>query len=123
MQFDKCVVNASIYNDKIISSRLEVKKGQDVKWKSSYFDNINNNNENAILNFLENANDTFEGIDLVLSFNDESDQERKKKLGELTQKIIKHCKEKIQPPVEVCVYEHNKIEYNVFKYMNLFYEH
>ena len=122
MQFDKLVVNASVFNEGAIFSKLKGKKEKDSKWKSSYFNNININDVNGILDFLENANDTFEGIDLVLSHVDTSDDERKSKLMALFEKIKKHCKEAINPPVQVFVYANNEIENNVFKYMNLFYE-
>ena len=122
MQFDKLVVNASVFNEGAIFSKLKGKKEKDSKWKSSYFNNININDVNGILDFLENANDTFEGIDLVLSHVDTSDDKRKSKLMALFEKIKKHCKEAINPPIQVFVYGNNEIENNVFKYMNLFYE-
>ena len=122
IQFDKLVVNASIFNEGAIFSKLKGKKDKESKWKSSYFNNININDVNGILDFLENANDTFEGIDLVLSYIDVSDDEKKNKLMELFEKIKKHCKEAINPPVEVFVYGQNEIEHCVFKYMNLFYD-
>ena len=121
MQFDKLVVNASIFNEGAIFSKLKGKKEKDSKWKSSYFNNIKTNDVNGILDFLENANDTFEGIDLALSYVDNSDEEKKNKLLELFETIKKHCQEKISPPIEVFVYEQNEITNNVFKYMNLFY--
>ena len=121
IQFDKLVVNASVFNEGAIFSKLKGKKEKDSKWKSSYFNNIKTNDVNGILDFLENANDTFEGIDLALSYIDNSDEEKKNKLLELFEIIKKHCQEKISPPIEVFVYEQNEIANNVFKYMNLFY--
>ena len=118
--FDKLVVNAAIFNEGAIFTKLKGKKDKDSNWKSSYFNNININDVNGILDFLENANDTFEGIDLVLSYVD-NNEEKKKNLFELFETIKNHCKEKINPPVEVFVCEQNEIADKVFNYVNSFY--
>ena len=120
MLFDKLVVNAAIFNEGAIITKLKGKKDKDSNWKSSYFNNIKVNDVNGILDFLENANDTFEGIDLVLSYVDYN-EEKKKYLLELFETIKNHCKEKINPPVEVFVCEQNEIADKVFNYMNSFY--
>jgi hypothetical protein len=119
--FDKLVVNAAVFNEGAIFTKLKGKKEKGPNWKSSYFSNINISDENAILDFLENANDTFEGIDLVLSCVDQN-EEQQNKLKELFDKIEKYCQEKISPPVKVIVYNQNEIANNVFNYINLFYE-
>ena len=121
MEFDKLVVNAAIFNEGAIYTKLKGKKENDVNWKSSYFNNINTSDVNGVLDFLENVNDTFEGIDIVLSYVD-INEEQKKKLLELFDTIKKHCQEKIKPPIKVLVYEQNEIANNVFNYMNLFYD-
>ena len=121
MEFDKLVVNAAIFNDGSIFTELKGKKEKDANWKSSYFNNINTNDINGILDFLENANDTFEGIDVVLSYVDLK-EEKKKNILELFDTIKKHCQEKINPPIKVYVYDQNEIANNVFNYMNLFYD-
>ena len=43
------------------------------KEKKNYLNNINITDENGLLNFLKNANETFEGIELVLSSVDYKD--------------------------------------------------
>ena len=121
MEFDKLVVNAAIFNEGAIYTKLKGKKENDVNWKSSYFNNINTSDVNGVLDFLENVNDTFEGIDIVLSYVD-INEEQKKKLLELFDTIKKHCQEKIKPPIKVLVCEQNEIANNVFNYMNLFYD-
>ena len=63
------------------------------------------------MNFLENANETFEGIELVLSSVGYKD-DNKEKLEGLIEKI----------KVNVTVYDEKQIGCNVFKYMNLFYK-
>ena len=111
MLFDEKVVNAAVFNEGAIISNF--------KGKKNYLNNININDENGVLNFLENANDTFEGIDLVLSCLDYKEN-NKKNLEELIEKIKKYCEEKIKVNVTVC--DEKDINYNVFNYMNLFYK-
>ena len=120
LEFDKLVVNAAVFNEGAILTKLKGTKEKDSNWKSSYFNNIKADDTNGILDFLENANDTFEGIDLVLSYIDNS-EEKKKKVIELFENIKKHCQEKINPPINVFVYEEKEIANNIFNYMNLFY--
>ena len=109
--FDDKVVNAAIFNEGAVFSN--------VKGKKNYLNNININDENGVLDFLENANDTFEGIELVLSCFDYKEKEGKK-LEELIEKIKKCCEEKLKINVTVC--EESQISHNVLKYMNLFYK-
>ena len=111
MLFDEKVVNAAVFNEGAIISNF--------KGKKNYLNNINTNDENGVLNFLENANDTFDGIELVLSCFDYKEN-NKKKLEELIEKIKKYCEEKIK--VNVCVCDEKDITNNVFNYMNLFYQ-
>ena len=111
MLFDEKVVNAAVFNEGAIISNF--------KGKKNYLNNININDENGVLNFLENANDTFEGIDLVLSCLDYKEN-NKKNLEELIEKIKKYCEEKIKVNVTVC--DEKEINNNVFNYMNLFYK-
>ena len=121
MEFDKSVVNASIFNEGNIFSKLQGKKEKQVKWKANYFSNINTNDVNGLFDYLENANDTFEGIDIVLSYIDIG-EEKKKKMLELFDSIKKHFQDKINPPVKVFVCAQNEIANKVFNYMNLFYD-
>ena len=111
MLFDDKVVNAAIFNEGAVFSN--------VKGKKNYLNNININDENGVLDFLENANDTFEGIELVLSCFDYKEKEGKK-LEELIEKIKKCCEEKLKINVTVC--EESQISHNVLKYINLFYK-
>jgi hypothetical protein len=108
---DEKVVNAAVFNEGAVFSNF--------KGKKNYLNNININDENSVLNFLENANETFEGIELVLSCVDCKEQ-KGKKFEELIEKIKKYCEEKIKVNVTVC--EESQITDNVFRYMNLFYK-
>ena len=109
--FDEKVVNAAVFNDGAVFANF--------KGKKNYLNNININDENGLMNFLENANETFEGIELVLSCVDYKD-DNKEKLEGLIEKIKKYCEEKIKVNVTVC--DEKQIGCNVFKYMNLFYK-
>ena len=109
MLFDEKVVNAAVFNEGAIISNF--------KGKKNYLNNININDENGVLNFLENANDTFEGIELVLNC---FDYKNKEKLKSLVEKIKKYCEEKIKVNVVIC--DENKITNDVFNYMDLFYK-
>ena len=111
MLLDDKVVNAAVFNEGAVFSN--------VKGKKNYLNNINISDENGVLDFLENANDTFEGIELVLSCFDYKEKEGKK-LQELIEKIKKYCEEKLKINVTVC--EESQISHNVLKYMNLFYK-
>ena len=108
---DEKVVNAAVFNEGAVFSNF--------KGKKNYLNNININDENSVLNFLENANETFEGIELVLSCVD-CKEKKGKKFEELIEKIKKYCEEKIKVNVNVC--EESQITDNVFRYMNLFYK-
>ena len=109
MLFDEKVVNAAVFNEGAVFSNF--------KGKKNYLNNININDENGVLNFLENANDTFDGIELVLSCL-EHKEDKKKKLEELIKKIKKYCEEKIKVTV---IEDEKQNTNNVFNYMNLFY--
>ena len=108
---DEKVVNAAVFNEGAVFSNF--------KGKKNYLNNININDENSVLNFLENANETFEGIELVLSCVDCKENKGKKFEG-LIEKIKKYCEEKIKVNVTVC--DEKEINKNVFNYMNLFYK-
>ena len=110
MLFDEKVVNAAVFNEGAVFSNF--------KGKKNYLNNININDENGVLNFLENANDTFDGIELVLNCLDYK-EDKKKKLDELIKKIKKYCQEKIKVNV---IEDDKQNTNNVFNYMNLFYK-
>ena len=108
---DEKGVNAAVFNEGAVFSNF--------KGKKNYLNNININDEYSVLNFLENANETFEGIELVLSCVDCKENKGMKFEG-LIEKIKKYCEEKIKVNVTIC--EENQITDNVFNYMNLFYK-
>ena len=111
MLFDEKVVNAAVFNEGAVFSNF--------KGKKNYLNNININDENGVLNFLENANDTFDGIELVLNCLDYKG-DKKKKLENLVEKIKKYCEERIKVNVIIC--DEKQITNDVFNYMYLFYK-
>ena len=56
-----------------------------------------------------------------MNYIDYNDEEKKKNINELIQRINKFVTEKLEPRVPVIVYEQNAIDIKVFKYINLFY--
>ena len=113
--FDKLIVNGAVLSDGNICTDLE---DVDNKLKLS---NIQTNDVNGVLDFIDNANKALKGIDLVLTCLDIDDEEKKNKTSELFESIQKYCQEKITPSVKVVIYEQSEISDNVFNYMNLFY--
>ena len=105
LEFDKLVTNAAIFNEGEICNDLEKNK-----IKSGDFSNIKN-----VIELIDNANDTFKGIEVTLSCVDNFENK------ELIENIKKHCKDNLGPEIKVVVYEQNEIADNVFSYINLFY--
>ena len=120
MQFDKYVVNAAVYNEGAILSKLNEKEEKELNLEANYLSNIKSDDTNKLLDFIKNTNKTFKGIDLVLSYVDKA-EDNKKELFTLFETIKKNCEEKINPTINVSIYEQNEITNNVFNYMNLFY--
>ena len=104
--FDKKVVNAALFTNGTITTKIKGK-------------NINLNKINLNEEFLKNISNIYKDIKVVFSCFDYQDEE-KKELGELIEKMKKYCENEIKVNVEVC--DEKQIVYNVFNYMNLFYE-
>ena len=76
--------------------------------------NINLNKINLNEEFLKNISNIYKDIKVVFSCFDYQDEE-KKELGELIEKMKKYCENEIKVNVEVC--DEKQIVYNVFNYM------
>ena len=111
LNFDKLVINYAIFQEGKISTHL----------KQQIENNELNNNEESILNFIKSVKEMYGEISLVLCNIDYKDEEKKKQLSELIEKIKKYCAEDLQPNVPIVIYEADAISINAFKYMNLFY--
>lgn len=110
LQFDKLVTNGTVFNEGGICNDLE-----ENKIKSGDLNNIQINDVKNVINLIDNVNDTFKGIEVVLSCVDNFENK------ELIENTKKHCKEKKEPAIKVVVYEQKEIADNVFNYINLFY--
>ena len=108
--FDSKVVNASLFNEGIITDKLKDKK--------ICLSNIKCEEE-SIKKVLKDVYDTDKNINIVLSCVDYKEEE-KKKLAELIGTIQKYCEKEIKVNVVVC--DENQVANDVFNYMNLFYK-
>ena len=111
LNFDKLVINYAIFQEGKISTQI----------KQQIENNELNNNEENILNFIKNVKEIYGEISLVLCNIDYKEEEKKKQLTELIEKIKKYCAEDLQPKIPIVIYEADTINVNAFKYMNLFY--
>ena len=111
LKFDKLVLNYAIYSEGFISTNIKQQ--------------INNDNcktkEDFIFNFIKKVNEIYGGISLVLSLLDYKEEEKKKQVMELFDKLKKYCIESLEPKVPLVIYSDEVIDINCFKYMNLFY--
>ena len=111
LKFDKEVITYAIYNEGNIFTKL---KGVKIS--------LNKNNcEEYALNVIENANDECVGVNVILSYIDCKDNEKRKQLIELFRNIKNKC-QNIDNSIKVEEYDNNLINIEVFKYINLFYD-
>ena len=111
LNFDKLVLNYAIYNEGIIDTKLKDIDNNECK-----------NTEDFIFDFIKKANDSYEGVALVLCCIDYKEEEKKNKLDELFEKIKKYCTEELEPKVPLVLYKDNSFNAKVFRFINLFYE-
>ena len=114
VEFVKTNINIAIYYKSEIIKKL---KGKEINFKDFNFDKID-----EILDLIKNVSDNYEGIELVLSIDNNLDEENKKKLSESIEKVKTFCHEKVYPPMKIYEYEQNDVLPNVIKYTNSIYE-
>ena len=85
---------------------------------------INSNIENAdeLLNIIKYANDNYENMNLIISRDDNVEEENKNTIKEDIEKIKQYCKDSIKPPITIFEYEQKEICNNTIKYINSLYE-
>ena len=85
---------------------------------------INSNIENVdeLLNIIKYANDNYENMNLIISRDDNVEEENKNKIKEDIEKIKQYCKDSINPPITIFEYEQKEICNNTIKYINSLYE-
>ena len=110
INFDKYTSNVSLFNEGGIYNNL---KGFP----------YNNNNYNEINNqyysFILKANDSFDGLFLVITYTNLED-DIKNSVFDIINKIKEIC-EKNEPPIDVYFLEDDNYIYDIFKYIHLFY--
>ena len=111
IHFDKYTSNATIFNEGGIYNNL---KGFP----------YNNNNYEAIkdnyLSFIDKANDSFDGLLLIFTFTDLSD-DIKNIVFNLINDIQDVCS-KLDPPVQVFFYHDDTFVFEVFKFIQIFFD-
>lgn len=111
MHFENSEVNAAVYNKGEIYTKLKGKKYS--------LSNISINNIDKILYLIKNVNDNFDGLELIIDSNINTDEENKIKESDI-EKIKKYCLEIINPPINIVEYEKNDIYINAIKYIDSF---
>jgi len=112
LKFDKLIVNYAILHEGNICTELSGKLNKNYDKK---------NIEEYAISIITKANEDFEGVDVILSYIDCTNEQEKNKLLEIFEKIKKHC-QKMDSTTKVVVYDNDDINVDVFKYMNLFYD-
>ena len=110
INFDKYTSNVSLFNEGGIYNNL---KG------FPYNNNNYNNIKNKYYSFIKKANDSFDGIFLVITFTDLED-DIKNNVFNIVNDIKEICK-KIDPPIDIYFIDDDNYVYDIFKYIHLFY--
>ena len=111
INFDKYTSNVTIFNEGGIYNNL---KG--FPYNNNNYEEIKNN----YISFIEKANNSFDGILLVITFTDLDDNLKQLVFGIINQ--IKETCTKLDPPVKVYFYDDDKFISEVFKYIHIFYK-
>ena len=111
INFDKYTSNVTIFNEGGIYNNL---KG--FPYNNNNYEEIKNN----YISFIEKANNSFDGILLVITFTDLDDNLKQLVFGIINQ--IKETCTKLDPPVKVYFYDDDKFISEVFKYIYIFYK-
>ena len=114
IEFDKLIANALIYNKGEIINKL---RDKDIN-----FDDISYDKVDELLDLIKNVYENYEGIELILSTDNNIDEENKKKVGDTIEKIKTYCEEELNPPLKIYEYDQNDILQNSIKYTNSLYE-
>jgi hypothetical protein len=112
LKFDKFIINYAILYEGNIRAELSGRLNNNSK---------KNTIENNAISIIEKANNDYEGVDVILSYIDYSNEEEKNQLMEIFENIKKHC-QKMDSTSKVVIYDNDDINIDVFKYMNLFYD-
>ena len=111
--FDNGVVNASLFDKNSIVNKIKGKGKKNIK-----LTNLDIKDEKAFFDVIKKLKEKFKEIEIALSCINYKKEEGKN-LEELIEKIKKYGDEINS---NVIVYDESQIAFNVFNYMNLFYE-
>ena len=114
IEFDKLVANAFVYNKGEIILKLRDKENN--------FCDLDLNKIDEILDLIKIVYEKYEGSELVLTINNNIEEENKKIIVGVIEQIKTFCQEKLNPPVKIFKYEQNEILQNSIKYINSLYE-
>ena len=114
IEFEKSINNVILYNEGKFSAKI--------KEKDINLNDINLENVDELLNIIKYANDNCEEMYLIISKNDNIEEENKKKVSEVIETIKKYCNDNINPSFKIYEYEQKDICCNTIKYINSFYE-
>ena len=111
--FDNGVVNASLFDKNSIVNKIKGKGKKNIK-----LTNLDIKDEKAFFDLLKKLKEKYKEIEIALSCIN-YEKEEGKNLEDLIEKIKKYGDE---INCNVFVYDESQIAFNVFNYMNLFYE-
>jgi len=111
--FDNGVVNASLFDQNAIVNKVKGKGKKNIK-----LNNLDIKDEKGFFDLLKKLADKYKDIEIALSCINYKKEEGKN-LEELIEKIKKYGDEINS---NVVIYDESQIAFNVFNYMNLFYE-
>ena len=110
---DKNSANTILFNKAEFHN--EIKKDS----KEIILGSININKDEEILNIIKNINDNLKEIEVVSSFDVNLDEENKKRIKDLLEKIKDCCLKGINPSIPFYEYDINDICNNLIKYICL----
>ena len=111
---DKYTANIAIFDkgefkDKFVFNSKEIILGD-----------ININKDEEILNIIKEINLSLKEIEVISSYDISLDEENKKRIKDLLEKIKNCCKKTIDPPLSFFEYDCNEICKNIIKYIHRF---
>jgi hypothetical protein len=115
MIFDKDVLHITAMNEGGIYSKF---KSLENSWKHKYYSKLKMDDFKSIVDFIAAVSDSFDGLDLVLSYMNNED--KKDDLLALFKQIKEYTAEKIDEPINVYIYQEEDLIRKTFKYIGLF---
>ena len=110
IDLNKLAANVTLYIKGEIITKI---KGKEVNFKNINYDKID-----EIIELIKMLSELFQGSEIVLIKDNNMEEENKKKVSEIAEKIKTYSQEKMIPPVKAYEYEQNEILNNAIKYIN-----